>query len=220
MSDNLQQAWQGQSPARVTIETELLLSEVRRNQRNFAATIFWRDVREVGVAVVMVPAWVALGVKFNLPWTWYLMLPALLWIAGFMLAERSRQRKQGIAADDSLTEQLASSLAQVEHQILLLRNVVWWYILPVAAPAAIFFVQVTGTLLSRAWQDGLPVYGILLLGLILAMVTMAAAAMVVWIYQVNQSAVRTELEPRRAELQALLMSLQDETPSANGSSQE
>src|SRR6188474_1947093 len=114
MSDNLQQAWQTQSRTRVTIDADLLKNEVRRNQRNFAATVFWRDVREVGIAVVMVPAWVVLGVKFNLPWTWYLMLPALLWIAGFMLVERIRQRKQGGEADDSLTERLASSLAQVE----------------------------------------------------------------------------------------------------------
>ena len=35
---------------RQLIDAELLLKEVQRDERAFAATIFWRDVREVGVA--------------------------------------------------------------------------------------------------------------------------------------------------------------------------
>jgi len=41
--DNFQQVWQTQtSQTRLTIDAELLLKEVRRNQQYFAATIFWR----------------------------------------------------------------------------------------------------------------------------------------------------------------------------------
>ncbi len=43
-------------PARkVTINADVLLNEVRRNQQNFRRMIFWRDVREVGVAALLVP---------------------------------------------------------------------------------------------------------------------------------------------------------------------
>ena len=35
------------------------------------------------------------------------------------------------------------------------------------------------------------------------------------VYWLNQYAVRSELEPRRQELETLLMSLKDETPDAN-----
>ena len=52
--EDLQKAWQSQDAgAKVTINADVLLKEVRRNQRHFRATIFWRDVREVGVAFLL-----------------------------------------------------------------------------------------------------------------------------------------------------------------------
>jgi len=46
--DKYQQAWQARtSQVRVTIDADLLLKEVQRNQRDFRATIFRRDVVEV-----------------------------------------------------------------------------------------------------------------------------------------------------------------------------
>ena len=49
--EELQEAWQSQdTSAKVTIRADALLKEVRRKQRQFRATIFWRDVRELGVA--------------------------------------------------------------------------------------------------------------------------------------------------------------------------
>ena len=60
--DDIKQAWKTQgSGARLAVDAELVLQEVRRNQRAFAATIFWRDVREVGVALLMVPLWLGMG---------------------------------------------------------------------------------------------------------------------------------------------------------------
>ncbi len=93
--DNFRQAWQAQSSqTRLTIDAELLLDEVRRNERNFTAMTFWRDVREVSVALLLVPLWLYLGVKQSSPWTWYLTVPALLWVAGYMLADRMRHKRQ------------------------------------------------------------------------------------------------------------------------------
>jgi len=50
--EELQKAWQCQhkhTSAKFTINAnaDVLLNEVRRNQQEFRATIFWRDVREV-----------------------------------------------------------------------------------------------------------------------------------------------------------------------------
>ena len=86
--DPLKPAWQAQ-PGPV-IDPEVLLAEVRRNRRSLASCIFWRDVREVGVSLLLVPVWVYLGWVLSLPWTWYLMVPALVWVAGFLLADRLR----------------------------------------------------------------------------------------------------------------------------------
>jgi len=204
--DNFKQAWQTQSSqTRLTIDAELLLKEVRRNQRYFTAMIFWRDVREVGTAVLMVPVWLYMGVTLSLPWMWYLTLPALVWIAGFMLADRMRHKRQPPGPGEPLRQCVESSLAQVEHQIWLLRNIFWWYLLPLALPMLAFLGQIAWEMRAGGW---LTVLGI---GWVVIVVVIVFTS----IYRLNQNAVRSELEPRRQELEALLMSLKDETPAVS-----
>jgi hypothetical protein len=203
--DDLRQAWQTQSTQmRLSIDADLLLKEVQRNQQQFAATIFWRDFREVGVGVVMVPLWIYLGIKLQLPWSWYLTVPAIVWIGGFILVDRMRVRRQVTEPCDPLRQGVQSSLAEVEHQIWLLRNIFWWYLLPMVPPMLAFFGHI-------AWleRDG-GGWTVLATVLLISVVCVVFAA----IYRLNLSAIRTELDPRRQELKALLLSLTDETPPA------
>ncbi len=204
--DNFKQAWQTQkSETRLTIDAELLLKEVRRNQQYLTAIIFWRDVREIGISLLMVPLWLYLGVKQSLPWTWYLTVPALLWIAGYMLADRMRHKRQPPEPGEPLRQRVESSLAQVEHQIWLLRNVLWWYLLPLALAMLAFFGQAAWKEREGGWWTALAVSAVVALGV----------GVLAGVYWLNQYAVRCELEPRRRELEALLMSLEDETPDAS-----
>src|SRR4051812_30428014 len=129
MDDELKQAWQTSQP-RLTLDAALVLNEVRRNEQQFAAMIWCRDLREVGVALVMVPVWILMGIKMKSLWTWYLVIPTLFWIAGFMIVDRKRQRRRQPGTGDTLRSSIERSLAQVEHQIWLLRNIFWWYLLP------------------------------------------------------------------------------------------
>jgi CubicO group peptidase (beta-lactamase class C family) len=205
--DDLKEAWLAQtSQTRLTIDADLLLKEVRRNQQSFAGTIFWRDVREVGVSLLMVPVWFYLGAKHSLPWTWYLGVPALLWVAGFMLVDRMRHKSQGPEQGESLSRRVEISLAEVEHQIWLLRNVLWWYLLPPGLAVLAFFGQCAWEVLASGWQW-------------MALVIMGAVAVealvLAGVYWLNQRTVRSELEPRRQELQALLGSLNDTTEAGN-----
>ena len=205
--DHFQQAWQAQaSQTRLTIDAELLLKEVRRNQQNFTALLIWRDLREVGLSLVMVPLWFYLGVKFSLPWTWYCVVPALVWMAGFMLADRMRQRRQPPQPGEPLRQRVESSLAQVEHQIWLLRNVHWWAILPFALSVVPFLAQIVWSDRGGGW---------LARTLVMTQVAAVIAITLAAVYWLNQIAVRTELVPRRQELEALLASLKDETPAAS-----
>jgi hypothetical protein len=198
--DDLKQAWQKQASQTRLIDAELLLKEVRRNELSFAATIFWRDVREVGTVVLMVPLWLYLGVRHGLPWTWYLTVPALLWIAGYLLADRMRRTRQRPQPGEPLRRCVASSLAEVEHQIGLLRRVVWWYLLPLALPMLAFVGQVAWRERSGGWRTALAAAGVVALG----------AVVFVGVYWLNRYAVRAGLEPRRRELETLLRSLDDE----------
>ncbi len=209
--DNFKQAWQAQSSqTRLTIDAELLLDEVRRNERNFTAMTFWRDVREVSVALLLVPLWLYLGVKQSSPWTWYLTVPALLWVAGYMLADRMRHKRQPSEPGEPLRQRAESLLAQVDHQIRLLRHVLWWCLLPLALSCLAFVGQVAWQERSGGWWTALSV------SLVVALVVIVFTG----VYWLNQYAVRFALVPRRQELETLLMSLKDETPAAIGSSGE
>ncbi len=204
--DDLKQAWQTQSSqTRLTIDAELLLKEVRRNQRNFTATILWRDVREVGGALLMVPLWFYVGIKLSLPWTWYLTVPVLVWAAGYLLVDRIRHKWQPPEPGEPLRQHVKSSLAQVDQQIWLLRNIFWWYLLPLALTILAFFGQVAWQLREGGWP----------MALIVALLALAAVIILASVYRLNQYAVDAELGPRRQQLEALLMSLKDETPAAN-----
>ena len=200
MDDDLKKAWQSQTgPQRLRLDAGLVLSEVRRNERQFAALIFCRDVREVGVALLMVPVWIYLGIRNSSPWSWYLAVPTLFWIAGFMIADRLRQRRRQSGPGDTLRGSIESSLAQVEHQIWLLRNIFWWYLLPPGVALTVFPAHL-------AWRSR--DHGLEAVTWFLAI--LVVFALVGWfIYWLNQFAVRKALEPRRKELQVLLQSLDE-----------
>ena len=136
-----------------------------------------------------------------MPWTWYLVMPGIVWIGAFLTADRVRQGRRRALPGASLVRGVQGSLAEVEHQIWLLRNVHWWYLMPLAVPMLAFFAHT----FWRASRGNLGEAGI---------ATSLAAAIVgglyCWIYWLNQKAVRTTLEPRRRELQGLLAGLKDE----------
>ena len=148
----------------------------------------------------MAPLWIYLGVKQHLSWTWYLVVPAVLWIAGYMLVDRMRHNRRPPQLSDPLRERVKSSLAQVDHQIWLLRNVFWWYLLPLAVSVLAFFVPMAWHGRSGGWGAALGPLGMVVF----------AGIVFGGIYWLNQFAIRAELEPRRRELETLLMSLQDE----------
>ena len=206
MDDELKQAWQSQaSPRRLMLDAGLVLNEVRRNERQFAAMIFCRDVREVGIALLLVPVWIVLGIKMSSLWSWYLVIPTQFWIAGFMIVDRMRQRPQRPTPEDTLHRSVERSLAQVEHQIWLLRNVFWWYLLPPFA-AIMFWLGHLAWLARHAGPERLGEFGAIALFFVL----------VGWfIHWVNQFAVRKHLAPRRDELQTLLRSLEESAEASN-----
>lgn len=197
--DDFQQAWHAASTqTRVTVDADILLREIQRNQRDFLATILRRDLFEVGTALLLLPIWVYLGSVFSLPWSWYLGVPAIAWIAAFILYYRLRYPLRVSEPDAPLLECARQSLTLVERQIWLLRNVFWWYLLPPGISILVFFGHV-------AWlrsESGLTVPGrvdvfIILIGIYS------------FLYLRNKYAVNSELEPRREELLTLLASLGD-----------
>ena len=192
--EDLQKVWQSQdAAAKVTINTDVLMKEVRRNQRQFRATIFWRDVREVGVAAFLTWLFLHWGIR-DQNWSLHLVAFGCFFVGAFIVVDRLIQHQRRPMMNDSLRACVESSLSQVSHQIWLLKNVFWWYLLPIDAGLGVFIAK-------QAWQErhaGLSV----MVGLLFYALFCGVTG---WgIYWLNQFAVRKTLEPRRQELATLL----------------
>lgn len=200
--DEFQKAWKAHSSeTRITIDADVLLKEVQRSRQGFRSMILFRDIREAGIAMVMIPLWFVLGIMTSQPWSWYLTVPALLWIAGFTIVDRLRHPKDPTSGA-ALMDSVKGSLSEVEHQIWLLRNVFWWYLLPCTISILFYFAHTAWLTSGGNWL------------IAVGIATPFFAFLIVlygFIYYINQYAVRTQLEPRRQELLNLLDSLNDET---------
>jgi hypothetical protein len=193
----LQKAWQSHdASAKVTINADALLKAVRRNQQQFWATIFWRDVREVGVAFLLTLYFCYSGLR-NHQWPNYLVGLGCFGVGAFMIVDRLLQSGKRPAANDSLKDCLESSLRQVNHQIWLLKNIFWSYLLPTFAPLLVWI----GVMALHSWRHGAGTVS----GYV---ITALFCVLVYWgVYWLNQFAVRKDLEPRRQELEMLLEGL-------------
>lgn len=203
--DEYQEAWKVEAAqVQVSFDTELLSQKVKQAQSSFRSTILWRDIREVGLSLLMIPVWFVMGTAFSLPWTWYLTIPVFVWIAGFMLVDRLRHPQTRSRAGEPLSFYVQESLNQMEHQVWLLRNVFWWALLPPSISIMAFFLQVGWDGVKSWWGAAI----------IAGLGGTVVFYLYRWIYRLNQMVVREHLEPRRDKLRKLISSIE------NGSSTE
>src|ERR1039457_4854649 len=100
--EDMQKAWQSQdASAKVTINADALLKKVRRSQQQFRTTLFWRDVREVGVAAFLTWLFLHWAIR-DREWALYLLALACAGGGLFMLADRCLQRKRRPLTNDSV----------------------------------------------------------------------------------------------------------------------
>jgi hypothetical protein len=195
--DDLQKTWQSQQEAQFRVDSTLLLQEMRHNQRSFKVTIFWRDFREVFVAAAMTVFFALQGLNGR-GWPWVFLGGTCLFVGGYILVDRFRRRGRAARFGDSLLGCVEASLEDVEHQIWLLKNVFWWYLLPLAIGIMVVLVfmsvDVEGLSNWVRWTG-------------LATSTAFCALVFAGVYWINQVAVRAHLEPRRQELLAVRESL-------------
>lgn len=195
--DELQKNWQEQkSGFHVSIDPDMLLKEVKRNKESFKATIFWRDVREIGISIPLFIFFSYVGLKDD---TWELILVAVgfLFVAAFMTIDRISQKRKRTTPDETLKGCVKGSLAEVKHQVWLLKNVLWWYLLPPGiGVVAISYGMVLSTI--RNFRGDL-------LGVWVCLGVIAFFALIfIGVYWLNQYAVRKVLLPRKDELEQLL----------------
>jgi len=200
--EDLQKTWQSSNPAAtITISTDALLKEVRRNQKQFWTMIFCRDAREV-VIIFLLALYFGYGGLWQNNWTLILIALGCFFVCAFFIVDRVIQRGKRPLTNESLKACLETSLHQVNHQIWLLKNILWWYLLPVVLPLGIFaFVD-----LWNSRHDGA-------VAVARCIVYILFCIFLYWgVYWINQFAVRRTLMPRRQELEGLLAGLGADSP--------
>ena len=202
--DELQKNWQQhKSGYQVSIDSEMLLKEVKRNKESLKAAIFWRDVREIGIAILLFIYFLYVGLKDDL-WPLLLIALGILFVAVFMIVDRISQRRKQPKRDETLRGCVESSLVEVKHQIWLLRNVLWWYLLPPGIGMGIWFSYCALMIIQSGRLKESIGWFLFICGCIVF------AILLYWgIYCLNQYAVRKGLIPRREELEELAGSLQN-----------
>lgn len=209
--EDLQKSWQSQDSAKkLSLNAEVVLAEVRRNQQQFRATILRRDLAEISVAAVLVPIFIVLGM-FN-GWPLFLCAFGCFVVGAYFAVDRWRQRRKSPESHHSLKDCVGASLVEVNHQIWLLKNVLWWYLLPIYVPLMIFFGWCVWHLpnSSAVLAARIAMIGVKLVVFLVAGVFVTA---LYWgIYWLNQSAVKKRWEPRRRELESLLNEIEPGNP--------
>jgi Flp pilus assembly protein TadB len=126
-----------------------------------------------------------------------------LYVAAFFIVDHHLQRKKEPRHTDPLLACVESSLIQVNHQIGLLKNVFWWYLLPPGAGIALFLFVVNWHLF-KVLSAKLVLFECLVVTLIVVLVFWG-------VYLLNRRAVRKDLMPRKQELESLLNSLTNDS---------
>lgn len=194
--EEIQSQWKSQPALEIPTDSSQL-QVVQEQQRKLQSTIFWRDFREVGVAFAMAAVMIPVGLR-RMDWELLLMGACVTFVGVFMLVDRWRQRRRRPAHDGTLRACAEASLAEVEHQIWLLRNIFWWYLLP----CLIGGLGITLPVALRDWNT-LPAARHIMTPIAVAVCLFFGA--VCWGgYRLNQVAVRDSLEPRRRELLSIL----------------
>ncbi len=199
--DELQLVWQQQRAAQTrTVFDPAVLRDVRAQSRAFTRAIFWRDVREV------LASFLVAGVFGNVAWqahregavSWPAWWAAALGLGVGLcfLVDRWIMRRRAAPQGDNLRTELRRAIGEVQHQIWLLRNVAWWYLAPLALSTILLAVQITffGPVDAPLWSKVL--VWVIILG--------TTGWLDKWIWQLNENAVRNDLEPRLQKLQSQL----------------
>lgn len=191
--DEYRDLWRSETSDTNAPDEERLLERVREASEAFDRKIRRRDLLETLAGVIVAAAF---GYEAATVETWLARLGALIVVgsSAFVVWWLRRARKAGPprSPDLPVADRLRAERDQIEIQIGLLENVLWWYAGPLAVGAALFVLGLqAGAVATTATLT----------------VIVAVCGIVWWI---NRRAVRRDLRPRRQELERLVHTLEEE----------
>lgn len=190
--EDWQALWREQAVPPVPSEAALVraVARIKTDSRAFERVVFWRDLREsvAALAVALVFGWTAWSATVRgQPSAWLWVAASLpVAVAGFLLIDRAWAARLQPRVSDTLVGEIDRALAKLRHQAWLLRQVQWWYGLPLTLSGAIIALTgVTRMPASPAVRLGV---GAVMVGVIVAVN--------LWIWRMNQQAVRNQIQPK------------------------
>lgn len=199
--DSLQQAWQTQaSQTKVSIDADVLLQVVQRDQQSFRSVVKASDYWGIGIAILMIPVWIYMGRIDSVPWTWYLTVPVLVWWVVFPIVYRMRHPLLPAPTDESLVQCVERSLTEIDDHVWYHSKSFLWSASPLFV-SIITFAFHSAWLRSDDWLDLLSNMDSVVFFL----------AFFSFLFVAIEKCGCRKYEPRRQELLTLLNSLQDET---------
>lgn len=185
----LQKLWQRQAPPPAEFDPVAVLQRVRAEASAFDRKIRRRDRLEVSAAlfIALVFGLVAL-MRGWAAWGYAVATVLVLGVAVFFVLDRRWQARRARAFDDTVLGQIDRALFLTGHQEWLLRNVAWWYLLPPGL--GMFLIRLQHFLSDTApmtWTS-------------FALRVAGDCVLWVFVYWLNQRAVRKTLWPRLAAL--------------------
>ncbi|MDR3402019.1 MAG: serine hydrolase [Chthoniobacter sp.] len=195
--DALKQLWQGQHfEARPALPDDAQIAALKKRMNCFDKTIQWRDYREVAACLFIIVyfGWV-LFFQNNSVLTQagcVVLIASAIFIAWKLVGSKRRLPKAEPNAP--VFAAVRVELQKVDNQIGLLKSVAWWYLLPLFVGVMMVCFGTPVSLLSKLG------YFVFVL------------ALYVFIYWLNQRAVKNNLRPLKRALEALLHSAETGEP--------
>lgn len=198
--DRLQQAWQSQcfSNKPLDIDPRLLLMKARIERWAY----FFLDM--VLIVLLLIPGtWMVGRIRdIHKDWPWIIYCACIAWVIGFMLFNQWRRRRHAPRYDEPMLAHVEWSIKEIEFRIWQNRHTLWWYTLPLALGCMIPTAISMGMMGFAEVHDWASLF-VLLFSLLSALAVFAATfAFVHWVIM-RVEGMRTVVEARRRELEAL-----------------
>jgi len=198
--EDLQKTWQSQQDSfELTIDSDLLLKEVKRNYRHFALEVLKCDKQDIFAGIFCSLIFVYASLSLN-AWFFFILVPVCVYASIFLVIDRTIQEGKQVKPSESLDSYIQASLSQLDHRIWLVKNVDRLYLLPYG----LSFACVNACMLWEITRVGCTIVWVwAFLG---AGFPLSIAFVIIAIYRANQKCLRKELLPRKQELEQLLAS--------------
>jgi len=198
--DTMELLWQqDQTSGRFSIDEEAMYNLLNKQAKRFSRQIRFRDYLE-GILGFLIAIFFA-AVPFLWSgknqtswvdhWEWFTLSAGALFIAIAFVYQRRQARQWETDTGIDIKQTLIRNLASVAHQIKLLKNIVWWYCLPMEIP--LVFVAVKSDAFDAFRLDYL----------------LGSAALMIAIAGCNWWYVKKDLVPKQAALKQMLDSMSD-----------